>query len=52
MIPCDFPPLDQNGNLMPKVSEDDQANTDVIGNSIALYGQQFVLQSDGLSTSF
>jgi hypothetical protein len=50
MEPADFPPIDQNGNLLAVVDgEDDQANTDVINNSIAVYGRQFMLQNDGLS---
>jgi hypothetical protein len=50
MEPADFPPIDQNGNRLAVVDgEDDQANTDVIDNSIALYGRQFILQNDGLS---
>jgi hypothetical protein len=52
MSPTDFPPLDQSGNLLPKGVEDDQANSDVIANAVALYGQQFVLQNDGLSATW
>lgn len=51
--PADFPPIDQNGNIMPKTDgEDDQANTDVINAAITNYGQQFVLQNDGLSATW
>jgi hypothetical protein len=52
MSPNGFPPIDRNGKVMPKASEDDQANTDVISKSIALYGQQFILQNDGLSATW
>ncbi len=51
--PADFPPIDANGNILNKTDgEDDQANTDVITAAIATYGQQFVLQNDGLSATW
>jgi hypothetical protein len=53
MEPADFPPIDQNGNIMNVNSgEDDTANTDVISKTIGLYGQQFILQNDGLSKTW
>lgn len=51
--PSDFPPIDQNGNILPNTDgEDDQANTDVINAAVAHYGPQFVLANDGLSADW
>ena len=49
MVPNGFPPLDDNGNVMPGRSGDNQIVSDLIALGIASYGPQFIVQNDGLS---
>jgi len=49
-----FPPLDQNGDIIPNATDgqDTQATLDIIASAVATQGNQFVLDNDGLLDGF
>jgi hypothetical protein len=47
-----FPPIDDNGNLIPRSIVDHRASLDLINQGEALYGRgRFIVQSNGLSAT-
>lgn len=47
-----FPPIDDDGNIIPRATADYQVSADIISNGIADYGLQFVGQNNGLSATW
>jgi hypothetical protein len=50
--PGGFPPIDANGNLIAGQTGNDQLMYDMINQMESLYGSRFVLQNDGLSSTW
>jgi hypothetical protein len=51
-LPRAFPPLDDQGNIIPGQTYDPQATNDLISLGITRYGSRFIVQNNGLSATF